>query len=417
MTCAADGAPVPPSLLTRRTLPDGYAADRDAVASGNRGRAGTPLAGRGGVHGGPRRGHRRPGARAGLHRDGRRAPARRTGAAQRVGPAQGPGHRRAGVRRRPPRRPARRPARGARPHRQGPLHPDAADAAGRRRAGQPAPRRARRRRRPGRDAGRGRRPALGAPGRARRHPLGEPGRTGRVRHDRRRGAARGVLPRRRRAGGCRVAGRDGHRRARRSAATTRRSRPTPACSPRATSSGPTSPWSPRGRATWAPAPAGATRGWPAPTPCTPPTCSAAAAWRRCGCREPTAANGTAASATTAARPTGGRLLTPADVPVTTLPDHDLDVLVRAQLDELVGSARAALTVVEVPADGLLDALAGSPVALTTMGRGLDEDPAPFVAAAAAGAHAAATAQRTSMRSTTKISVSPGLIAAPAPRSP
>jgi hypothetical protein len=30
------------------------------------------------------------------------------------------------------------------------------------------------------------------------------------------------------------------------------------------------------------------------------------------------------------------------------------------------------------------------VALTTMGRGLDEDPAPFVAAAAAGAHAAAS---------------------------
>ena len=67
---------------------------------------------------------------------------------------------------------------------------------------------------------------------------------------------------------------------------------------------------------------------------------------------------------------GRALLTPADVPVTTLPDHDLDVLVRAQLDELVGSARAALTVVEVPVTGLLDALAGSPVALTTMGRGL-----------------------------------------------
>jgi hypothetical protein len=43
----------------------------------------------------------------------------------------------------------------------------------------------------------------------------------------------------------------------------------------------------------------------------------------------------------------------------------------------------------VPADGLLEALHTSPVALTTMGRGLDADPAPFVAAAAAGAHAAA----------------------------
>ncbi|HEU5455243.1 MAG TPA: DUF3866 family protein, partial [Nocardioides sp.] len=52
-------------------------------------------------------------------------------------------------------------------------------------------------------------------------------------------------------------------------------------------------------------------------------------------------------------------------------------------------ARASLTVVEVPADGLLEALAASPVPLTTMGRGLDDDPAPFLAAAAAGAHAAA----------------------------
>ena len=87
---------------------------------------------------------------------------------------------------------------------------------------------------------------------------------------------------------------------------------------------------------------------------------------------------------------GRALLTPADVPVTTLADTGLDALVRDQLAELVSTARAALTVVEVPGDGLLDALRTSPVALTTMGRGLDEDPAPFVAAAAAGAHAAAS---------------------------
>ncbi len=86
---------------------------------------------------------------------------------------------------------------------------------------------------------------------------------------------------------------------------------------------------------------------------------------------------------------GRALLTAADVPVTTLPDPELDALVRAQLEDLVASARAALTVVDVPGEGLLDALAGSPVALTTMGRGLDTDPAPFLAAAAAGAHAAA----------------------------
>jgi len=90
---------------------------------------------------------------------------------------------------------------------------------------------------------------------------------------------------------------------------------------------------------------------------------------------------------------GRALLTPADVPVTTLPDHELDVLVRTQLDDLVSAARARLTVVEVPAEGLLDALRTSPVALTTMGRGPDEDPAPFVAAAAAGAYAAAVSAR------------------------
>jgi hypothetical protein len=86
---------------------------------------------------------------------------------------------------------------------------------------------------------------------------------------------------------------------------------------------------------------------------------------------------------------GRALLTPADLPVTTLPDSELDALVRAQLHTLVASARADLTVVEVPGVGLLEALAATPVALSTMGRGLDADPAPFLAAAAAGAHAAA----------------------------
>lgn len=90
---------------------------------------------------------------------------------------------------------------------------------------------------------------------------------------------------------------------------------------------------------------------------------------------------------------GRALLTPADVPVTTLPDLELDALVRAQLEDLLTAARATLSVVEVPAEGLLDALRGSPVALTTMGRGLDVDPAPFLTAAAAGAHAAALSAR------------------------
>ncbi len=90
---------------------------------------------------------------------------------------------------------------------------------------------------------------------------------------------------------------------------------------------------------------------------------------------------------------GTALLTPAVVPVTTFPDPDLDALVRGQLAELVATARAPLTVAEVPAHGLLEALALSPVRLSTMGRGLDADPAPFLAAAAAGVHAASVSAR------------------------
>jgi hypothetical protein len=46
------------------------------------------------------------------------------------------------------------------------------------------------------------------------------------------------------------------------------------------------------------------------------------------------------------------------------------------------------TLVSVPTDGLLAALAACPVALSTMGRGLDAERAYFLAAAAAGRHAA-----------------------------
>ena len=45
--------------------------------------------------------------------------------------------------------------------------------------------------------------------------------------------------------------------------------------------------------------------------------------------------------------------------------------------------------VDVPVDGLMDALRLAPVSLSSMGRGLDTDPAYFLAAAAAGRHAAA----------------------------
>lgn len=61
--------------------------------------------------------------------------------------------------------------------------------------------------------------------------------------------------------------------------------------------------------------------------------------------------------------------------------------VRGQVAELVRTA-PHLTVVEVAVDGLLDALRAVPVRLSTMGRGLEDDPASFLAAAAAGVHAA-----------------------------
>jgi hypothetical protein len=90
---------------------------------------------------------------------------------------------------------------------------------------------------------------------------------------------------------------------------------------------------------------------------------------------------------------GSALLAPVDVPVTTLPDPELDALVRRQLAEVVETARTRLSVVDVPDTGLLEALSGSPVRLSTMGRGLDADPSPFLAAAAAGVHAASVSAR------------------------
>lgn len=75
----------------------------------------------------------------------------------------------------------------------------------------------------------------------------------------------------------------------------------------------------------------------------------------------------------------------------------VDLVVPAGLDPaLAERVRADLAdqpdrnrVVEVPVDGLDQALRASPVALSTMGRGLDADHAYFLAAAAAGRHAAA----------------------------
>jgi Protein of unknown function (DUF3866) len=79
-------------------------------------------------------------------------------------------------------------------------------------------------------------------------------------------------------------------------------------------------------------------------------------------------------------------LAPADVPVPALDDPFWD-RVRAQAAELC-EPTGRHRLVDVPADGLRDALETSPVELSTMGRGLDEDEPAFLAAAAAGRHAA-----------------------------
>jgi len=76
-------------------------------------------------------------------------------------------------------------------------------------------------------------------------------------------------------------------------------------------------------------------------------------------------------------------LTPADVVVPTL---------GGDFGAHVAHACAALAprhrLVPVAVEGLLEALRAAPVRLSSMGRGLDDDPAYFLAAAAAGRHAA-----------------------------
>jgi len=76
-------------------------------------------------------------------------------------------------------------------------------------------------------------------------------------------------------------------------------------------------------------------------------------------------------------------MAPADVVVPLLPDA-FGAEVRAACRSLAERHR----LVDVETDGLLDALRAAPVALSSMGRGLDDDPAYFLAAAAAGRHAA-----------------------------
>jgi hypothetical protein len=66
-----------------------------------------------------------------------------------------------------------------------------------------------------------------------------------------------------------------------------------------------------------------------------------------------------------------------------------DVIVPSSYADLVDAAAFPRhRVVEVADEGLLAALRESPAELSTMGRGLDDDPVAFLAAAAAGRHAA-----------------------------
>jgi hypothetical protein len=78
-------------------------------------------------------------------------------------------------------------------------------------------------------------------------------------------------------------------------------------------------------------------------------------------------------------------LSPAEVVVPLLPG-ELGSRVREQAAELA-APQGIHRLVEVETHGLLDALRASPVRLSTMGRGLDDDTAAFLAAAAAGRHA------------------------------
>jgi hypothetical protein len=80
-------------------------------------------------------------------------------------------------------------------------------------------------------------------------------------------------------------------------------------------------------------------------------------------------------------------LVAADVPVVRPTDSFTD-LVHEQARELAATAAGALRLATVEGDGLAEALRASPVRLSTMGRGVDEDHAAFLYSAAAGRHAA-----------------------------
>ncbi|WP_353953764.1 DUF3866 family protein [Knoellia sp. S7-12] len=80
---------------------------------------------------------------------------------------------------------------------------------------------------------------------------------------------------------------------------------------------------------------------------------------------------------------GKALLSPAIVPVLA-GGGELAALIRRQAADLAAHSRADLDVVEIGTEGVLEALRHSPVKLSTMGRGLEEDVAAFVVSAVAG---------------------------------
>jgi Protein of unknown function (DUF3866) len=81
-------------------------------------------------------------------------------------------------------------------------------------------------------------------------------------------------------------------------------------------------------------------------------------------------------------------LAPADLVLPVLAGP-FGVGLRQAVEQLADGSPAGHRVVSISTDGLDEALAASPVAMSTMGRGLTEDRAAFIAAAAAGRHAAA----------------------------
>ena len=82
----------------------------------------------------------------------------------------------------------------------------------------------------------------------------------------------------------------------------------------------------------------------------------------------------------------------ADLPVPLLGGTFGDRVLE-QARALAAGSAGRLTLREIDVGSLVDALASSPVQLSTMGRGLDQDPASFVSAAAAGRFAAALLTR------------------------